>query len=180
LRGNPYPHIHTSITFGLGQAKSKTRSHTHLHNCLSHPPPTRFPTSSTNITHLAPQPIPKPCLKSRLAWPQRGQGHPTTFSSLVSFLPQARVMHHVHTAHMHLSPLTRVIKLSSSHLIPLHHPSFISSFPSLLLTRVTFAAPLTQRDTTNKITPTHVTSFYQLKPTYTYPCLPRIPLPLSP
>ncbi|MED6162216.1 hypothetical protein PIB30_068324, partial [Stylosanthes scabra] len=47
------------------------------------------PTSSTNITHLAPQPIPKPCLKSRLAWPQHGQGHPTTLSSLVSLLPQA-------------------------------------------------------------------------------------------
>ncbi|MED6190355.1 hypothetical protein PIB30_105059 [Stylosanthes scabra] len=46
-------------------------------------------------------------------------------------------MHYVHTTHMHLSPLTRVIKLSSSHLIPPHHPSFISSFPSLLLTRVT-------------------------------------------
>ncbi|MED6177627.1 hypothetical protein PIB30_099933 [Stylosanthes scabra] len=71
--------------FGLGQAKSKTRSHTHPHNFFSHPPPTRFPTSSTNITHLAPQPIPKPFLKSRLAWPQCGQGHPTTLSSLVSF-----------------------------------------------------------------------------------------------
>ncbi|MED6141702.1 hypothetical protein PIB30_106122, partial [Stylosanthes scabra] len=81
IRDNPYALIHTSITFGLGQAKSKTRSYTHPHNCLSHPPPTRFPTSSTNInTH--------PCIPSlilsRLAWGRHGQSHSTTLSSLAS------------------------------------------------------------------------------------------------
>ncbi|MED6207082.1 hypothetical protein PIB30_032534 [Stylosanthes scabra] len=42
--------------FGLGQAKSKTRSHTHPHNCLSHPPPTRFPLPHTLPSSVHPFP----------------------------------------------------------------------------------------------------------------------------
>ncbi|MED6189752.1 hypothetical protein PIB30_099025 [Stylosanthes scabra] len=97
---HPYTLIHASITFGLGQAKSKMRSHTHphkhghtfvptltLHPSPSRPPPTLSMTPTRSSTNINTHPCIPSLILSRLAWGRHGQGHPTTFSSLVSFLP---------------------------------------------------------------------------------------------
>ncbi|MED6202000.1 hypothetical protein PIB30_100964, partial [Stylosanthes scabra] len=168
----PPPQIHAPLHshprlnhVWTAQAKPKTRSHTHphkhghtfaptltLHPSPSHPPPTMSMTPTRSSTNINTHPCIPSLILSRLAWGRHGQGLPITLPSLAPF-------------HPFYKPVSRLVCLNSNVTQPCFkfQPNAYALSP---LTRVTFATPLTQRDTTNKITPTNVHSFHQLlKPT---------------